>query len=118
MDPWPGRCGRRLESAWSNGRPAYRCRHGYSSATVPDPARPKNIYLREDQILPHLAALAILHGHGQSQGGAVQVTAPAEAAGLIDRLRASGVTLTYDPDTRTIRTGDSDTIAVTVSRDR
>ncbi|MFY9929834.1 MAG: zinc ribbon domain-containing protein [Streptosporangiaceae bacterium] len=23
-----GRCGRRLESAWSNGRPAYRCRHG------------------------------------------------------------------------------------------
>ena len=30
-----GRCGRRLESAWSNGRPAYRCRHGYSSATRP-----------------------------------------------------------------------------------
>ena len=30
-----GRCGRRLESAWSNGTPAYRCRHGYSSATVP-----------------------------------------------------------------------------------
>ena len=55
-----GRCGRRLESAWSNGRPAYRCRHGYSSATVPDPARPKNTYVREDQILPHLAALAIL----------------------------------------------------------
>ncbi len=23
-----GRCGRRLESAWSNGQPAYRCRHG------------------------------------------------------------------------------------------
>jgi len=27
-----GRCGRRLESAWSNGKPAYRCRHGYTSA--------------------------------------------------------------------------------------
>ena len=65
------------------------------------------------------AALAILHvGHGQAQGGAaVQVTA-AEAAGLIDRLRASGVTLTYDPDTRTIRTGDSGSIAVIVGRDR
>jgi hypothetical protein len=36
--------------AWSNGRPAYRCRHGYSSATVPDPARPTNGYVREDQI--------------------------------------------------------------------
>jgi hypothetical protein len=28
-----GDCGRRLESAWSNGKPAYRCRHGYTSAT-------------------------------------------------------------------------------------
>ena len=53
-----GRCGRRLESAWSNGKPAYRCRHGYTSAT--SPARPKNLYVREDKILPRLAALAIL----------------------------------------------------------
>jgi site-specific DNA recombinase len=33
-----GRCGRRLESAWSNGKPAYRCRHGHTSAASPDPA--------------------------------------------------------------------------------
>jgi hypothetical protein len=51
-----GQCGRRPESSWSNGRPAYRCRHGYASAASPDPARPKNVYVREDQILPHLAA--------------------------------------------------------------
>ena len=112
-----GRCGRRLESAWSNGKPAYRCRHGHTSATSPDPRRPKNTYVREDQILPHLAALAILHvGHGQAHGGTMQVTAPAETAGLIDRLRASDVTLTYDPDTRTIRSGDS--VAVIAGRDR
>ena len=55
-----GRCGRRLESAWSNGRPAYRCRHGYTSATRPEPGRPGNTYVREDQILPYLAAIAIL----------------------------------------------------------
>jgi site-specific DNA recombinase len=55
-----GRCGRRLESAWSNGKPAYRCRHGHTSATRPDQDRPKNTYVREDQILPHLAAIAIL----------------------------------------------------------
>src|ERR1700733_2312452 len=54
-----GRCGRRLESTWSYGRPAYRCRHGYASATSPAPDRPKNTYVREDQILPHLAAIAI-----------------------------------------------------------
>jgi hypothetical protein len=115
-----GQCGRRLESAWSNGKPAYRCRHGSTSATSPDPRRPRNTYVREDQILPRLAALAILHvGSGQAQdGGAVQVTAPAEAAGLIDRLRASGVTLTYDPDTRSVRSGDGDSVAVMVGRNR
>ena len=30
-----GMCGRRMESAWSNGKPAYRCRHA-----TPPPARP------------------------------------------------------------------------------
>src|SRR5580698_7591812 len=35
-----GLCGRRMESAWSNGKPAYRCRHGHTSAMAPDPERP------------------------------------------------------------------------------
>src|ERR1039457_3210112 len=35
-----GTCGRRMESAWSNGKAAYRCRHGHTSAAPPDPARP------------------------------------------------------------------------------
>src|ERR1700727_3033623 len=100
-----GRCRRRLESAWSNGKPAYRCRHGHPSAARPDPGRPKNTYVREDQILPHLTAIAILlASDGQARGsGTVQVTAAAQTAGLIDQLRASGAALTYDPDTRTIR---------------
>jgi site-specific DNA recombinase len=55
-----GACGRRMESAWSNGKPAYRCRHGDTSAAVPDPGRPKNAYIREDRILPHLPALHLL----------------------------------------------------------
>ena len=55
-----GRCGRRMESAWSNGKPAYRCRHGHTSAAAPDPGRPKNAYVREDRILPHLPALHLL----------------------------------------------------------
>ena len=77
-----GRCGLRLESAWSNGRPAYRCRHGYTSAASPDPARPKNAYVREDQILPHLAAVGILlagdaSGQTTARNGVIQLTAPA-----------------------------------------
>ena len=55
-----GTCGRRMESAWSNGKAAYRCRHGHTSAATPDPGRPKNAYIREDRILPHLPALHLL----------------------------------------------------------
>ena len=55
-----GGCGRRMESAWSNGKPAYRCRHGHTTASRPDPGRPKNAYIREDRILPHLPALHLL----------------------------------------------------------
>jgi hypothetical protein len=110
-----GRCGRRLESAWSNGKPAYRCRHGYTSATRPGPGRPKNTYVSEDQILPHLAAMAILLvGDVQARGSStVQVTVAAPTAGLIDQLRASGAVLTYDPDTWTIRADGSNPVAVT-----
>jgi DNA invertase Pin-like site-specific DNA recombinase len=115
-----GRCGRRLESAWSNGKPAYRCRHGHPSATRPDPGRPKNTHIREDQILPPLAALAILVAGGGTadDGGMVQITTPTQSADLIDQLRASGAVLTYDPDTRTIRTGGSGVIAVTTGHNR
>jgi len=114
-----GGCGRRLESAWSNGKPAYRCRHGYTSATGPEPGRPKNLYVREDQILPHLAAMAILldgRPRPRTRPGAAQLTAPAQAAGLIDRLRAEGVALVYDPAARALRTGGEDPVTVTVSQ--
>jgi len=114
-----GTCGRRLESAWSNGKPAYRCRHGYTSAARPDPGRPKNLYVREDQILPRLAALAILQASddrapGGRKHGSAQVTTPAQAADLIDHLRATGVTIIYDPATRAIRTDTKQAVAVSV----
>jgi hypothetical protein len=114
-----GRCGRRLESAWSNGRPAYRCRHGYSSATRPQPGRPGNTYVREDQILPHLAALAILIASdgepGPGDRDLAQLTRPAGTAALIDRLRANGSVLTYDPHEKTLRAADRDAPSITIA---
>ena len=109
-----GQCGRRLESAWSNGKPAYRCRHGYTSATSPDPARPRNTHVREDQILPHLAAIGILLARsagtpGPKSCGVAQLTRPADAGALIDQLRADSVALTYDPDDRTLHVTGQDT---------
>ena len=101
-------------------RCTYRCRHGYTSATQPDPTRAKNTYVREDQILSHLAALAIVldgqehtRTHDHQPG---QVTGPARAAELIDYLRSSGHVLIYDPQHRTLRTDTEDSVAVTVGR--
>ena len=81
---------------------------------MPDPARPKNTYLREDQILPHLAALAILRvGDGvPDRSRQDSITGPAQATDLIDQLRATGTRLTYDPDTRTIQAGDDTAVTI------
>ena len=114
-----GTCGRRLESAWSNGKPAYRCRHGYTSATRPDPGRPKNTYVREDMIMPRLAALAILQqgrGHlppGRKQASP-QIMAPARSADLIEQLRAADISVIYDPVTKTLRTDVMHAVPVSV----
>jgi len=55
-----GTCGRRMEPAWSNGKAAYRCRHGHTSAAGPDPGRARNAYVREDRALERLPALHLL----------------------------------------------------------
>jgi len=114
-----GICGRLLESCWSNGKAAYRCRHGHTSATSPGPARPKNAYIREDQILPRLPALGILIGapiRSSRKQGTAHSPIPAGAAQLISYLRAQGITLIYDPDGHTLRAGTRSAVSVTIDR--
>ena len=114
-----GTCERHMESCWSNGKPAYRCRHGHTSATRPDPARPKNAYIREDQILPRLPALAILLGApAQAPSGPGQGTAHPAPAGVavIGYLRARRTTLIYDPSDRVLRAGTQGAAVVTLGR--
>ena len=78
--------------------------------------------MREDQILPHLAALAILLAGpagkpGRGNRGLAQVTGQADTAALIDQLRVGGIVLTYDPDGRTLRAGAHDAPSVTIGKD-
>jgi hypothetical protein len=73
--------------------------------------------VREDQVLPHLAAIAILLAGpagkpGRGNRSLPQVTGPAATAALIDRLRADGVVLTYDPGDRTLRAGDAPSVTI------
>ncbi len=105
-----GSCGRRMESAWSNGRSAYRCRHGHTTATAPDPGRPKNAYVREDQIVAHLPVLHLLltGSNGglrrrRTRAGTDVRHQPAEH--VIAYLRERQITLTYDTAAASIRAG-------------
>ena len=95
--------------------------HGYTSATRPDLARPENTCVREDQILPHLAAIAILLTRAHPCGIPHEAEPrerdhPRAAADLIDSLRTAGVILTYDPGQQTLRCTED--IAVTIGNGR
>jgi hypothetical protein len=106
-----GTCGRKMESAWSNGKPAYRCRHGHTTATAPDPGRPRNAYVREDRILPQLPGLHLLLTGGQParrrrtrQGANTRPAASTED--VVRHLREQQITLAYEPATGTVRAAD------------
>ena len=74
--------------------------------------------------MPRLAALAILQqdgGHqlrGRKQGraaqGHAQITAPAQAADQIEQLRGAGISVIYDPATKTLRTDVMHAVPVSV----
>lgn len=51
-----GWCGRRMDSHWVNDRPGYRCRHGHTSAQSRSDTGPKNLYLREHELLARIGA--------------------------------------------------------------
>ena len=112
-----GACGRRMESAWSNGKPAHRCRHGHTSAAPPDPARPKNAHIREDRVLPHLPALHLLLAGADPaarrrrrtrRGAGTRPQAGPED--VIGYLRERGITLTYDPAAGTLQADTAKTL--------
>jgi hypothetical protein len=52
-----GVCGRRMDAHWVHGRPGYRCRHGYTTATPRPSHAPRNVYAREDHLLETVVGL-------------------------------------------------------------
>jgi site-specific DNA recombinase len=116
-----GVCGRRMESAWSNGKPAYRCRHGRTSAMAPDPAQPRNAYVREGTILPHLPAMHLLlttpavRARRRTRGGA-DVRPAASPRDVIAYLREHEITLTWDPAAATMQARAAKTAAAVTAK--
>jgi site-specific DNA recombinase len=106
-----------MESAWSNGKPAYRCRHGHTSASAPDPGRARNAYVREDRLLTRLPGLYLLLTGAEPAAGRRRRTRrgsdarPAvSAADVIGFLRERGITLTGDQAAETLQAGIAEAI--------
>ena len=103
-----GACGRKMESAWSHGKAAYRCRHGHTTATAPDAGQVRNAYVREDRILAQLPALHLLLAGRQparrrrTRHGA-DTRPAASPEDILAYLREQGVTLTWDQASRALR---------------
>jgi site-specific DNA recombinase len=112
-----GICGRRMESAWSNGKPAYRCRHGHTSATLPHPRRAKNAYVREERVLARLPATYLMLTGAESATRRRRRTrcgvdlrhaiSPEEAIGF---LREHQITLIWDPAADTAKADTSEAL--------
>ncbi|MBB5803473.1 DNA invertase Pin-like site-specific DNA recombinase [Saccharothrix ecbatanensis] len=74
-----GLCGRKMDSHRSHGRAAYRCRHGHTTARTRPAGAPGNLYLREDHLLPRIAAHLATAGIADNPD-------PEQTARLIDEL--------------------------------
>ncbi|SRR6266566_3749649 len=101
-----------------------RCRHGHTSATRPDPTRPKNTYVREDRILPHLSALHTLLTGATPPAGrrrrrtrrGSDVSRPVSAEDVISYLRFRQITLTYYPRARILRADTPEAVTTVIGR--
>ncbi|WP_052684912.1 recombinase family protein [Lentzea aerocolonigenes] len=83
-------CGRRMDSHWVHGRPGYRCRHGYNSASGRPLDAPRVTYVREDVLLEALRSLV------QPAGGEEPV----------NWLRREGQVMVHGPGVPTVSKAD------------
>ena len=127
-----GDCDRRMEGIWNHGAAAYRCRHGYSSASKAADRTP-NAYVREARLL---ARMPLLHarltehqlpaagkqrsgGQGASRSTPQRITTtqkitPPSPEEVIDHLRRTAATLTYHHPTKTLEVSGKLPIRITV----
>ncbi|WP_205717907.1 recombinase family protein [Actinomadura soli] len=92
-------CGRRMEGAWNNGRANYRCHHLRATGTD----LPRSVFVREDKIVPHLAALLIrFKAESMSPCSLGDADIPRDVAGQVAMCRELGLTLRYDHRTQSL----------------
>jgi hypothetical protein len=112
-----------VEPAWSNGKAAYRRRHGHTSAAAPDPGRPKNAYIRKDRTLEHLPALHLLltraespQMHRRRTRHGIDVRTALSPQDAIQFFRENQIALIYDQATGTLRADKSETAKTIIKK--
>jgi len=105
---------------------AHACqrRAAASSASTLDPERPKNQYIREDRILPHLPALHVLLAGAEPAAGrrrrrtrrGADAPRPASEQDVISYLRSRQITLTYDPRAGTLQADTPQAVTTVIGR--
>jgi hypothetical protein len=71
---------------------------------APDPARPKNTYVREDKLLPHLPALHLLITSAATRARRrTRAGADVSSGEVVGYLREHEITLTWDPATAALK---------------
>ena len=109
-----GTCGRRMDSAWSSGRAAYRCRHGHTSAAGPIPggrgtptcARTGRSRLPALHLMLNQAELPRLRRRRTRSGVDVRpAVSPQDAARF---FRENETVLVYDQTAGTLNVGKTD----------
>jgi hypothetical protein len=104
-----------MESAWSNGKPAYRCRHGHATASRRSPGQPGNAYIREHLAALHLALTEPAAGQRRRRTRrGLDVRYQASPEDVIGYLRERQVTLIYSPAADILNAG-TDAAAQTIT---
>jgi hypothetical protein len=86
-------CGRRMEGTWNNGRANYRCHHPRAAGS----GLPASVFVREDRLLPHLAALLIRVKIGSRPCAALgNIDVPRDVGQQVGVCRRLGLALRYD----------------------
>jgi len=119
-----GICGRKMQGSWNHGKPHYRCRAPGGDAAGNDTGHPRSVYLREDQVLPHLdrwltrkfspaAIPATIRKVEQAANGdtgalarlaenVIRTAKDGDPAARAEVYRQLGLTLTYHPRERRV----------------
>jgi site-specific DNA recombinase len=110
-------CGRSMDPQSSHGNPAYRCRHGHTSAHTLAMRQTANLYLREDVILGRIRARlhTLTSRHTGIQEDIARLHEDQDVVELITFLRTHNITIECGAASVSLQTDPAKPITITTT---